>query len=135
MPISNVVFLQKDGKYCSVISDKDQNKIQKTFGANITDLLAHSFFVENGLIGDFSKSKIKEVIDWINESKKLSLEKKKSTQFKEKLNYYKKIVNLIDEKVVKIKLLEMITDLVPDNEYYNQVIEEEIKLLENKKKR
>lgn len=135
LPISNVVFLQKDGKYCSVISDKDQNKIQKTFGANITDLLAHSFFVENGLIGDFSKSKIKEVIDWINESKKLSLEKKKSTQFKEKLNYYKKIVNLIDEKVVKIKLLEMITDLVPDNEYYNQVIEEEIKLLENKKKR
>src|SRR5690606_31578229 len=111
-----------------------QNKIQKTFGANITDLLAHSFFVENGLIGDFSRSKIKEVIDWINESKELSLEKKTTPQFKEKLEYYKKVVNLIDEKVVKIKLTEMITDLVPDNEYYNQVIDREIELLRNKKK-
>lgn len=134
LPINNVVFLQKDGKYCSVISDTDQNKIQKTFGANITDLLAHSFFVENGLIGDFSRSKIKEVIDWINESKELSLEKKTTPQFKEKLEYYKKVVNLIDEKVVKIKLTEMITDLVPDNEYYNQVIDREIELLRNKKK-
>ncbi|MFP9114440.1 AAA family ATPase [Flavobacterium sp. RHBU_3] len=134
LPINNVVFLQKDGMYCSVISDIDKNKIQKTFGANITDLLAHSFFVENGLIGDFSKSKIKEVIKWINESKGLSLEKKTTPQFKDKLEYYKKTVNLIDEKVVKIKLTEMITDLVPDNEYYNQVIDEEIELLRNKRK-
>lgn len=134
LPISNVVFLQKDAEYCSVISDTDKNKIQKTFGANITDLLSHSFFVENGLIGDFSKSKIKEVIDWINGSKELSLEKKTATEFKEKLGYYKKVVNLIDEKVVKIKLVEMITDLVPDNEYYNQVIDEEIELLRNKKR-
>lgn len=134
LPINNVVFFQKDGKYCSVISDTDQNKIQKTFGANITDLLAHSFFVENGLIGDFSRSKIKEVIDWINENKKVSEIRKSTPEFTEKLEYYKKVVNLIDEKVVKIKLTEMITDLVPDNEYYNQVIDREIELLRNKKK-
>ncbi|MEK6511205.1 AAA family ATPase [Myroides odoratimimus] len=134
LPINNVVFLQKDGKYCSVISDTDQNKIQKTFGANITDLLAHSFFVENGLIGDFSRSKIKEVIDWINENKKISEIRKSTPEFTEKLEYYKKVINLIDEKVVKIKLTEMITDLVPDNEYYNQVIDIEIELLKNKKK-
>lgn len=134
LPINNVVFLQKDGKYCSVISDTDQNKIQKTFGANITDLLAHSFFVENGLIGDFSRSKIKEVIDWINENKKVSEIRKSAPEFIEKLEYYKKVVSLIDEKVVKIKLTEMITDLVPDNEYYNQVIDREIELLRNKKK-
>jgi len=134
LPINNVVFLQKNGKYCSVISDTDQNKIQKTFGANITDLLAHSFFVENGLIGNFSKSKIKEVIDWINENKNLPNSKKSTPEFTEKLEYYKKVINLIDEKVVKIKLTEMITDLVPDNEYYNQIIDREIELLRNKKK-
>lgn len=134
LPINNVVFLQKDDKYCSVISDTDQNKIQKTFGANITDLLAHSFFVENGLIGDFSRSKIKEVIDWINENKKVSEIRKSNPEFTEKLEYYKKVINLIDEKVVKIKLTEMITDLVPDNEYFNQVIEREIELLKSKKK-
>lgn len=134
LPINNVVFLQKDGNYCSVISDTDQNKIQKTFGANITDLLAHSFFIENGLIGDFSKSKIKEVIDWINENKKLSNIRKSAPEFTEKLEYYKKVVNLIDEKVVKIKLTEMITDLIPDNDYYNHIIDKEIELLRNKKK-
>lgn len=134
LPINNVVFLQKDDKYCSVITDTDQNKIQKTFGANITDLLAHSFFVENGLIGDFSRSKIKEVIDWINENKKVSEIRKSNPEFTEKLEYYKKVINLIDEKVVKIKLTEMITDLVPDNEYFNQVIEREIELLKSKKK-
>ena len=132
LPINNVVFLQKNGEYCSIISDADQNKIQKTFGANITNLLAHSFFVENGLIGDFSKSKIKEVIDWISKNKKLSDSKKSIPEFTERLKYYKRVINLIDEKVVKIKLTEMITDLVPDDTYYNQVIEEEIKFLEKK---
>ncbi len=133
-PSNNVVFLEKDGEYSSVISDTDQNKIPKTFGANITDLLAHSFFVKDGLIGDFSKSKIKEVIDWINENKSLSDSKKSTPEFTEKLEYYKKVINLIDEKIVKIKLAEMITDLVPDNDYYNQVIDKEIELLRNKKK-
>lgn len=136
LPINNVVFLKKDGDYCSVISDTDQNKIQKTFGANITNLLAHSFFVENGLIGDFSKSKIKEVIDWINSHKKniKNIDKKSTSEFKEKIEYYKKVINLIDEKVIKIKLTEMITELMPDNEYYNQVIDKEIELLKSKKK-
>lgn len=134
LPINNVIFLQKDNGYCNVISDNDKNKIQKTFGANITDLLAHSFFVDNGLIGDFSKSKIKDVIDWINESKNLSDNKKSTPEFKKELEYYKKVVNLVDEKVVKIKLVEMITDLVPDDDYYNQVIDKEIEFLKNKKR-
>jgi hypothetical protein len=134
LPISNVIFLQKYGKYCSVIPDTDENKIQKTFGANITDLLAHSFFVEDGLIGDFSKSKIREVIDWINKSKNLTDKQKSTPKFAKKLKYYKKVINLIDGKVVKIKLTEMITDLVPDDDYYNQAIDKEIELLKSKKK-
>ncbi len=134
LPINNVVFLYKDEGFCSVMSNDDQNKIQKTFGANITDLLAHSFFVEDGLIGDFSKSKIKEVIEWINESKKLTDKFKSTPKFKAQLEYYKSVVNLIDEKIVKMKLAEMITDLVPDNDYYNQIIESEIEFLRNRKK-
>jgi len=133
-PTNNVVFLQKDNKYCVVVSDNDKNKIQKTFGANITELLAHSFFVENGLIGDFSKFKIKETIDWINQSKQLSKEKKTTQQFINNLEYYKKVVSLIDEKVVKMKLSEMITDLAPDDDYYNQIIDNEIEFLKNKRR-
>jgi predicted ATP-binding protein involved in virulence len=134
LPINNVTFLQKDNGFCNAISDNGNNKIQKTFGANITDLLAHSFFVDNGLIGDFAKTKIKEVIDWVNESKVLSDKAKSSQEFGNKLDYYKKVVNLIDEKVVKMKLAEMITDLMPDIDYYNQVIDEEINFLINKRK-
>lgn len=134
LPINNVVFLYKDEGFCRIMSNNDQNKIQKTFGANITDLLAHSFFVEDGLIGDFSKSKIKEVIEWINESKKLTDKFKSTPKFIAQLEYYKNVVNLIDEKIVKMKLAEMITDLVPDNDYYNQIIESEIEFLRNRKK-
>ena len=132
-PINNVIFLKKDDKYCDVILDNDQNKIQKTFGANISDLLAHSFFVNNGLIGDFSKSKIKGTIDWINNSKE-SNNIKSISIFNEELEYYKKIIGLIDEKIVKIKLAEMITELAHDNTYYNQVIDEEIEFLKKQKK-
>lgn len=134
LPINNVVFLQKDNSFCAVIPDTDKKRIQKTFGANITDLLAHSFFVEDGLVGDFSKLKIKETINWINENQKLPDSRKSTPQFQEKLEYYKKLINLIDEKVVKLKLTEMITDLVPDNNYYNQIIDNEIQFLINKKK-
>ncbi|MCX8524684.1 hypothetical protein OF897_12245 [Chryseobacterium formosus] len=132
LPIDNVVFLYKDKGYCSVILEND--RIQKTFGANITNLLAHSFFVDDGLIGDFSKSKIREVIDWINENKNLSETRKSTPEFLERLEYYKKVINLIDEKITKLKLSEMITDLVPDSEYYNQIIEDEITLLRKKKR-
>jgi len=134
-PTNNVVFLEKDNEYCTVVSDNDKNKIQKTFGANITNLLAHSFFVENGLIGDFSRQKIKETIDWITRSRELSTEKKSTIQFKSSLEYYKKVISLIDEKVVKLKLSEMITDITTDYNYYNQIIDNEIKYLQNKKRR
>lgn len=134
LPNNNVIFLQKDGDFCSVITNGNSSKIKKTFGANISDLLAHSFFVDEGLIGDFSKSKINEIIKWINRNKESSPSKLMNLKFMEELSHYKKLISLIDEKVVKLKLTEMITDLVPDNDYYNQIIEEEIRYLRNKKK-
>lgn len=127
IPLNNVIFLQKQGDSCGVVSGND--KIQKTFGANITDLLAHSFFVGDGLIGDFAKSKIEETITWINENKT-----NKGENFEEKLEYHKKVINLIDERILRLKLTEMITDLVPDNEYYNQALDDEIAKLNQLKK-
>lgn len=124
IPKHNVIFLEKaeEGK-CRISS-----RVQKTFGANITDLLADSFFIQDGLIGDFAKSKINEVITWINENRN------KTKINEEKLAYYKKVIELIDERVIKLKLSEMITELLPDNTFYNKVIDDEIKRLENLKK-
>ena len=50
----------KEGKVIT-----SQNK-HKTFAANITDILTDSFFLENGLMGDFAKRKIEEVITFLN---------------------------------------------------------------------
>lgn len=127
IPLNNVIFLQKQENFCGVVSRND--KIQKTFGANITDLLTHSFFVGDGLIGDFAKSKIEDTITWINENKT-----NQGENFEKELKYYKKVINLIDERVLKLKLTEMIIELVPDDDYHNQIIEEEIEKLKRLRK-
>lgn len=92
-------------------------KKHKTFAANITDLLTDSFFLENGLMGDFAKRKINGVIEWLNELK----QKKDSGKLKE-LNqiddqskvFNRKIIDLVDEPILRYKLDEMFYDLFPD---------------------
>ena len=66
IPQDNVLFL-KDGK--------NDNEVCyfKTFGANIHDLLRTSFFLENGLVGEFANNKIEELLTLLqgdNNSKK-----------------------------------------------------------------
>ena len=124
IPKHNVIFLEKPEGKCQISS-----RVQKTFGANITDLLADSFFIQDGLIGDFAKSKIKEVIDWINDIKS-----KRKVLLEEELEYCKNVIELIDERVIKLKLSEMITELLSDNTFYNEMIDKEIEKLQNQKK-
>ena len=124
IPKHNVIFLKKAKEEKCQIS----SRVQKTFGANITDLLADSFFIKDGLIGDFAKSKINEIITWINENRN------KTKIDEEKLAYYKKVIELIDERVIKLKLSEMITELLPDNTFYNEMIDKEIEKLQNQKR-
>jgi len=80
------------------ISNPQPIEDKKSFGANITDLLADSFFIEDGLIGDFAKGKIEEVLN--------DLIKKRPCK-KEKRFEYKKIINLIDEPIIRMKLEDM----------------------------
>ena len=54
LPKENIIFL-KDGK-----NDKGINHKQ-TFGANIHTLLSDSFFMEDGLMGEFAKNKIMQI--------------------------------------------------------------------------
>lgn len=104
IPKQNVLFLE-DGKRVDFSS-------KNTFGANITDLLADSFFFSEDenkrvtLIGDFAKGKIQEVINFLNGTdKKMTKEE------------CKKVIYLIDEPIMNNKLLEM---------YYIKFPEEEI---------
>lgn len=97
IPKQNVLFL----------GDK---KDFKTFGANITTLLANSFFMEN-LIGEFAKNKINEVIRWMTHDKEDIL----------------KTIRLIDEPILRNKLIEMYYEKFPDKE--REKSEEKIKAL------
>ena len=133
MPNKNVVYLKRSEGVTEVLEIDDIVRPSKTFGANITDLLADSFFIHEGLIGDFSKTKIEETITWINNNAKVA--DRNAENFGKELLYHKKIISIIDESIVKIKLSEMISELDDKNDFEKQIISNEIEFLKAKYKR
>jgi len=67
IPIQNVLLLNVDSKSGKTTQVKRKNQ---TFGANIHDLLADSFFLNNTLIGKHADKKITSLIKSIGEGKK-----------------------------------------------------------------
>lgn len=63
LPKQNIIFLKK-GKQVQGTEKK------QTFGANIHTLLSDSFFMEDGLMGEFAKGKINEIINFHKEVEK-----------------------------------------------------------------
>lgn len=123
IPNYAITYLKRleNGKI-KVFDYSDIERPSKSFGANITDLLSDSFFVEDGLIGDFAKEKINETILWLNYKKHekgmdiYDLEEHEFTSMKalvkkDDSDYHKKIIELIDEPVLKQKLYEMFNDI------------------------
>ena len=69
IPKQNIIFLDKDANgNCKVVDGLKEKK--QTFGANIHTLLSDSFFMEDGLMGEFAKGKINEIIDFHKEVEK-----------------------------------------------------------------
>lgn len=56
LPKENIIFLDRDKDGQCFAADLSSKKA--TFGANIHTLFADSFFMENGLMGEFAKSKL-----------------------------------------------------------------------------
>lgn len=108
---------------------KEFNSSEQTFGANVYDLLTNEFFMKKGFIGEFSKRKINEAINFINYSKliyeitklkenkdgnnnHIKQKEKEAAELKLKISEISKeecksIINLIGEPIIKNKLLEM----------------------------
>jgi predicted ATPase len=68
IPASRVLLLERDDKGQSLVRE---NK-SESFAANINDLLADNFFLEETLIGDYATEKIDALIDRINDNKPLA---------------------------------------------------------------
>jgi len=80
-------------------------KSEKTFGANVHDLLANEFFLDEGFMGEFAKDKITKTIEWINdEGRDVNLKQ-----------YYKGIIQLIGEPILQIKLAEMFDKITEES--------------------
>lgn len=124
IPKQNVLFLEK-GKPVDLESYKNTN----TFAANITSLLSDSFFIGDGLIGEYAKSKITETIEWLNSIKQQCQRKEQSlsntfTQLSTKQDYYKGLIGIIDEPVIKGKLIEMYSEVFGNDERKKYLLEE-----------
>lgn len=116
IPSTNVLKLKKG------LPD-DYNAEELTFGANINDILSNDFFLGNGLIGDFAKEKIQEVINYINYPAK----RNKIEWITEPI-VAKKLIEQIGEPYLCDKLNDMFLEEFP------QFKSDEIKRLEEKLK-
>jgi len=109
IPKQNIIFLdtykeddkevvegkQKVGN-CKVVDGLNEKK--ETFGANIHTLLSDSFFMEDGLMGEFAKGKIDKAITLLNQEHLSD----------EDLKYCEQIISIIGEPIVKNQLQRML---------------------------
>ena len=118
----NVIFLERlENGDCKNVS-KEINI--NPFGANIHTLLSHGFFMKEGLMGEFAKSKIDEVIKYLNNDKKSSI-----TNVKEAQN----IINIIGEPIIKKELQRMLKNKTELESHENVAkIQDEIEVLKKR---
>lgn len=120
LPRNNVIVMKnRETKDNQKEVKKQEGKLSKTFGANIHELLADEFFMEN-TIGEFAYQKIKEVIELIQENKTGGRE--------EEINF---IIKNIGEPIIANKLRSMYLDLKFKDErqrleYERSVIDERL---------
>lgn len=128
IPNNNIIYLKEENQITKVLDFDDVQRPTKTFGANISDLLADSFFVKDGLIGDFAKDKIEEVIVELNKLLDLKLNNKYVDISEDKRILLKETIEIIDEPIIKMKLIDMY------NTIFKVSIENEINELEERLK-
>jgi len=115
IPKQNIIFLDTDeAGNCQVVDGLKEKK--QTFGANIHTLLSDSFFMADGLMGEFAKSKINEIIEFhdkvVEESKKqppnYSLLK---TEYEEAKTKFWQTQSIIGEEYLKQVIKNHLVDI------------------------
>jgi hypothetical protein len=113
---------------------------KQTFGANVHSLLADSFFLQGGLVGEFAKQKLQDVWDYINFN-----ENAKDTHTEEEQARYNelvskgwgkdkawRIIKKIGEPFVKSSFEDKYFEKFPDDELKR--LRARVKMLEAKEK-
>ena len=126
LPASNVYTMKKENGKINI-----EHPNNSTFGANIHDLLANDFFMDEGFMGEFAKGKIQTVIDILNHKK---ISKKKVINHQEIWN----IIQLIGDTFLKQKMSSMFLSKFENLELLEQELAKaraEVKRLENLNKK
>jgi len=110
IPRSSLILLRRNEsrKNCELVKWEDG----ETFAANIHALLTNSFFLKQGLMGDFSKNKLNELIKFLqpDDEKAAQLTKKTGTNKSESISDkddMRAVLEMIGEPVIKLKLRQM----------------------------
>ncbi|PDY27717.1 hypothetical protein COM84_21095 [Bacillus thuringiensis] len=121
IPSDRVLLLKKgpDGQSVIVGNQLEDNPL--TWGANIHSLYANSFFLTDGLMGNFAKVKINHLI--------YKLINKSSEQIRDCSLDIRNTINLIGEPVLKNKLIELYQQKISLLQPETKMIHEEMKLL------
>ncbi len=122
-------ILKSQTLYLTGDANKEKD-FKDTFGANIHTLLDDSFFMENGLMGEYSKTIIEDIITDLNKHRN----KTKILNELEK-NSIKQIISNIGEPFLKKKIFDMYFSLFDENESEIAMLEREEKALADKIKK
>jgi hypothetical protein len=137
LPYYNIIYLDSENGNTKVISNEDYHNRKKAFGANITDLIEDSFFIgdeENALVGEFAQYKINKVIEWIDsQNKHRNNIEKEYVLNRDELEKQLKIVELIDEHIIQLKLAEMLDELSDDSQAQRRILDNQIELLRSRR--
>ncbi|QOG88832.1 AAA family ATPase [Flavobacterium columnare] len=107
LPKENIIFLKRDKYSKTEVSDITYQNL--TFGANIHDILANDFFLQDGFMGEFAKNEINKVIDFLTDKK-----------IKNKIDSLKKEINAIDNSIANSSNENEKKDLEIDRKNLNQ---------------
>lgn len=113
LPKENVIFLENSEQVYPNI---------ETFGANIHTLLSHGFFMKEGLIGEFARNKINEVIDYLNG---------KDSPIKDD-DEAQRYIHIIGEPIVKRQLQRMLDSKKLDKMKEIDALKNQIENLKNR---
>ncbi|MGX7668925.1 AAA family ATPase [Flavobacterium pedocola] len=122
-------FILSDIPSSNVLKLKDGLPLTKNgsnaFGANIHDILANDFFLNDGFTGKFSNKYIINLIEEINKIEKLNSE--------EEFDKYLIMIKIIDEPFIKYKLIEILENKKTYNNqiYLDSLIAQKKKELDN----
>jgi len=123
LPKENILLLSADKNSFSVLVDKEN--ISNTFGANIHELLANSFFLNKGTVGEFAKVKINDLFYFLVD---------KDFQCNWTDETAMELIELVGEPILKRQLIQLFDKKFESN-HEIQFLESELERMKKRQKK